>query len=227
MKTNQIMKVNFGNNVLSIGHKDLMGNVNELINIGNDYRIKVGLEPMRMDKILEKKGIQEYIVMLAKKTPSPKKGYVIINDLQEAKKLKTVIRTKTGINAGTWAHLNIMIRIAIEMNPEFADEVITTFVKGKLLDYRDVAGDDFKILSKAIEIFEPSVRQRMQMAKGLNYIVFGIHYTAMRDTANTQQMKELIDLQKTLAFAVDMGYIKSFDELINEMRRIYHKNKNK
>lgn len=37
----------------------------------------------------------------------------------------------------------------------------------------------------------------------------------------TADLHQLTELQKQLAFAVDMGYIKSFDELINEMRRIW------
>ena len=42
--------------------------------------------------------------------------------------------------------------------------------------------------------------------------------------AKGEQLKELDDLQKSLSFAIDMGYIKSFSNLIDEMRKIY-KNK--
>lgn len=217
------MKVNFGKNKLSIGHKDYMGNLNELVKIGNSYRKAKGLSNMRVDKILALKGITEYILMLANKPFNniPKLGYVSINTLQDAKKQKSVIRTKTKNNAGTWAHLNIMIRVAIEMSAEFADEVIETFINGKLLEYRDVSGNEFKTLSKSIDIFEPTTSQRIKMAKALNYIVFDYHYAGLRDKATKEQLTKLNELQKKLAFAVDMGYIKSFDELVNEMRRIY------
>ena len=30
------------------------------------------------------------------------------------------------------------------------------------------------------------------------------------------------EVQKTLAFAIDMGYIKSYDQLIKEMRKLYN-----
>ena len=39
-------------------------------------------------------------------------------------------------------------------------------------------------------------------------------------------LKELNDLQTKLSFAVDMGYISSYQQLIKELRKIYS-NKNK
>ena len=70
MKTNVIMKVRFGDKNLTIGHKDKMGSLNELIEIGNGYRVSSGKEIVRMDKILELKGIKEYILMLENKVNS-------------------------------------------------------------------------------------------------------------------------------------------------------------
>jgi hypothetical protein len=148
-----------------------------------------------------------------------------LGDLEVAdiKGVRHVLKTKRGKYGGTWSHLNIMVRIAIEMNPEFADDVITTFVKGKLLEYRDIAGDDFKILSAAIRIFDPTTSNRISMARGLNYIVFNTHYRDIRNTGTTEQLKEMVDIQQKLAFAIDMNYIKTFDELVIEMRKMWHK----
>jgi len=225
MKTNAIMKVRFGDNLLTIGHKDKMGNLNELVSIGNQYRAREGFNPVRMDKILELKSIKEYIIMLENKEKSkyPKLGDLEVSDIKE---VRNVLKTKRGKQGGTWAQLNLMIRVAIEINPVFADEVITTFINGKILEYRDVVGDDFKMLNKAVNIFEPNTKQRIILAKGLNYIVFGKHNSGLRDNANSKQLSELKGLQEKLSFVVDMGYIRTFDELINEMRRIYHKNQN-
>lgn len=220
MKTNQILRVNFGKNVLSIGHKDRMGNLNELVKIANDYRERKGLTRIALDKILKRKAISEYILHLENKTNSnsPEMAHL---ELSEIKNVKSVLKTKKGKYGGTWADLNIMIRIAIDLDPDFADEVITTFIEGKLLDFRDFAGDDFKVLSSSLALFQPTTFQRIQMAKGLNYIVFNKHYSNIRNDANKEQLHELTDIQKKLAFAVDMRYIRSFDELINEMRRMW------
>ena len=59
------------------------------------------------------------------------------------------------------------------------------------------------------------------MAKGLNYIVFAKHESNLRQKATIQELKSLSALQEKLAFAVNMGYNKNLEELINEMRRIY------
>lgn len=61
------------------------------------------------------------------------------------------------------------------------------------------------------------------LAKGLNYIVFGRHETGIRQTATQEEMTKLRDLEKHLAFSIDMGMINSFDELIQKMRDVYLK----
>ena len=60
-----------------------------------------------------------------------------------------------------------------------------------------------------------------KIAKALNYVVFGKHDENLRQLATKEQLKELSDLQSKLAFSIDMGYIRTADALINEMRRIY------
>jgi len=222
MDKNTIMNVTFGDKKLIIGHKDKMGNLNQLVEIGNDYRFKKGSSPMRLGNILELKGIKEYIVMLENKYNSNLPNFSKL-EITELKNVRHMLKTRRGKYGGSFGHLNILVRIAIEMNPEFADDVISTFIEGRLLLYRDIAGDDFKILSAAIKIFNPDVRQRMRMAKGLNYIVFKKHYTDMRKDATSSELKELVDIQNKLSFAIDMGYIKTFEQLIVEMLKMYHK----
>ncbi len=43
----------------------------------------------------------------------------------------------------------------------------------------------------------------------------------LRQNANPKQLEMLNSLQEKLAFAIEMGYIKTYDELIAEMIRIY------
>lgn len=62
-----------------------------------------------------------------------------------------------------------------------------------------------------------------EIYKLLNYIVFGKHEPELRQQANEDQLKELTDIQNKLAFAVDMGYIRSYEQLLNEMRIMWHK----
>ena len=42
------------------------------------------------------------------------------------------------------------------------------------------------------------------------------------NSASQEELKEIDYIQKSLAFAINMGYIKSFDSLMNEFRKLWH-----
>lgn len=132
----------------------------------------------------------------------------------------TYVKSKAsrGDNSGTWMHPILFIKFAMWINPRFEYFVIK-FVYDELIKYRHNAGDNYKSLTRSLSNFENV--NYCTIAKGLNYIVFGKHDENLRQLATPQQLKELADLQSKLAFAVDMGYIRTQDELVNEMRRIY------
>lgn len=117
-----------------------------------------------------------------------------------------------------WMTPMLFIKFAMWLNPSFEVKVIK-FVYDNLIAFRNDAGDNYIELSNAVQRLNGC--DFPQMAKGLNWIVFNHHEKGIRQKASQAQLKELNELQKKLAFAVDMGYIRSFDELINEMRRIW------
>ena len=84
-----------------------------------------------------------------------------------------------------------------------------------------MAGDHYKLLHKAGSKFDNY--DFVKVAKALNYIVFNKHESGiLRQEATQEQLKELTDIQKKLSFAIDMGYITTYDGLIVEMRRMWH-----
>jgi len=119
-----------------------------------------------------------------------------------------------------WYHPYLFIKFAMWLNPRFELQVIK-FISDQLIENRHSAGDHFNGLTNAVQRFA-NIDYRT-LAKGLNWIVFNHHKRGIRDTGTQDQLMELTELEKKLAFAVDMGYIRTFDELVNEMRRIYHK----
>lgn len=124
-----------------------------------------------------------------------------------------------GKNGGTWMHPYLFIDFAMWLNPKFKLEVIK-FVYDQLIETRHDAGINFNRLTKSVRGFKgvdyPTI------AKGLNWIVFGVHEKNIRNTADQSKLNELTELQKQLSFAIDMGYIKSFNQLLKEMRKLYH-----
>ncbi len=128
--------------------------------------------------------------------------------------------TKSGRTADVvWMNPYLFIKFAMWLSPRFELQVIK-FVADQLIQFRHEAGDNYNGLTSAVQRFKDI--NYPQLAKGINWIVFNIHEAGIRNKATQAQLKELVDIQKKLAFACDMGYIKTFDELINEMRRIYH-----
>ena len=129
-------------------------------------------------------------------------------------------KASRGKNAGTWMHPILFIKFAMWLNPRFEYYVIK-FVYDELIKYRHSAGDNYKGLTSALTKFDKV--DFTQIAKGLNYIIFNEHKPELRQQASEAQLKELTDLQNKLAFAIDMGYIRSYDQLLYEMRLIWHK----
>jgi len=132
----------------------------------------------------------------------------------------TYVKSKAsrGDNSGTWMHPILFIKFAMWINPRFEYFVIK-FVYDQLIEFRHLAGDNYKGLTSAINHFQNV--DYVQVAQGLNYIVFKEHFSGIRQKANQQQLKDLVEIQQQLAFSVRMGYIRTYDQLINEMRRIY------
>ena len=59
------------------------------------------------------------------------------------------------------------------------------------------------------------------VAKAINYIVFNRHELAIRNTATQHQLKEIEDIEKKVAFVLNMGFVTSFDGLIKMLRAMY------
>lgn len=130
------------------------------------------------------------------------------------------LKTRGKYNGGTWMHPYLFVKFAMWLNPRFEVKVVK-FVYDQLIQYRHSAGDNYNVLAKSIAAL-PDV-DYPQVARGLNWIVFNKHARDIRNTATLQQLQDLDELQRKLAFSVDMGYIRSFPDLMNSMRRIYNR----
>lgn len=189
--------------------KDAMFNATHLVKQWNSIK---GNPKRDLSKFFESKKVQEFIDELHKDEEflhTPKVGYV-------------KSKASRGKNAGTWMHPYLFIKLAMWINPKFELHVIK-FVYDQLIELRLEAGDQYKGFSKAISTLNPTPKDYSTIAKGLNYIVFGEHETGKRNMGSLDQLKELVDLQKNLAYAIDMRFINSIEELLRHMRQMYAK----
>lgn len=125
-------------------------------------------------------------------------------------------------NKQTMCNPYIWVMIALELNPEIYAKV-EMWLTDRLILNRIEAGDNYKELCRAISSFPKEQRDYAAAAKGINHIIFNAHATQKRDTASAEQLKEMDDLQKSLAFSIDMGYIKTMDELKSTITHLWQK----
>ena len=200
MKTNQNMIRKMGSFQVVQRTKDGMFNATELLSQWNDF---AGTQK-QMSHFTENASTKEYI-------------QTIENDV-DSKERNSVLIQSRGKNGGTWMHPYLFIDFAMWLNPKFKLQVIK-FVYDELIKYRHSAGDNYKSLAASAQSLKHV--DYTKIAKGLNYIVFGKHEENLRQFATKEQLKELSDLQRNLAFAIDNGLIKSFEGLMEFMRNMF------
>jgi hypothetical protein len=133
-------------------------------------------------------------------------------------------RASRGDNAGTWMHPYLFIDFAMWLNPKFKLKVIK-FVYDELIKNRHSAGDNYKLLSASgVKLDGYSFKD---VATAMNYIVFDRKGKNLRQHATQEQLKELSDIQTKLSFAIDMGYIKTYSMLMEDLREMYRIKKRK
>ena len=164
MKTNQKMVVQLGKATVEIHHKTMMGSLNDILTIGNSYRLAKGLRELKLKEYLYRESTWELIEATEHRICGNDlngENLTIINfdkyrrtngqiDYQKLMKKFSVIKTKRGKNGGTWGHLYIMLDLATQLDANFKVLVFETFIKSKILEWRDLGGDNYILLNKAI-----------------------------------------------------------------------------
>ena len=189
-------------------------------------RIKNGWNDRRINDILSTNISSERVFYILKERKFIKTDLTAFMEAVEKQSLVKVMKKygayKTvgkGGNRTTMCEKYIWVMLALELNPEIYAKVVC-WLADNLIMNRIEAGDKYNELCRACSKFN-NVDYRI-IAKGLNYIVFNIHETLLRNRATQEELKELDDLQKSLAFSVDMGYIKSFGDLHNTMKKLWY-----
>lgn len=197
--------------------KDGYFDANVLLTQWNDIEVN----PKRqMTRFLDSPKTKEFIEVLQEES--------LITEMQDANFQAVMIKKGRGTAKGKtkdeiWMHPYIFIDFAMWLNPRFKYNVIK-FVYDQLIQERNVAGDNYKVLSSAGSKLQGY--DYVEVAKALQWIVFGKTEKGLRQTANEAQLRELNELQMKLAFAIDMGMIETYADLISKMQKAYRmKNK--
>ena len=119
-----------------------------------------------------------------------------------------------------WMHPYLFIDFAMWINPKFKLSVIK-FVYDELIKQRTLAGDNYKTLSSSLVKLKGYSFQ--EVAKAIQWIVFNKTGKELRQSASQIELNEINDIQTKLAFAIDMNYIISYNQLMGELRKMYNK----
>lgn len=202
MKTNVTMVRKMGNFEVNQRTKDGMFNATLLLKQWNANK----KNPKRdLSKFWESKKVKEFLEELEKEDDflnTPKVAYY----------------KSRGKNGGTWMHPYLFIKFAMWINPKFELTVIK-FVYDELIKNRHSAGDNYLVLSSSGNKLKGY--NFAEVAKCIQWIVFNKTGKNLRQTATEEQLAEIADLERKFAFAIDMGFIKNYKILLEELRNVY------
>lgn len=207
MKTNNVMVRPMGQFSVTQRTKDGMFNATALLNQWNNSNG----DKKEVTKFFENDNTKEFIeaLMTEENLHTQNSAYV-----------KSKARIDRG--GGTWMHPILFIKFAMWLNPRFEVQVIK-FVYDQMIKYRNDAGDAYKELGAAMATIVNKQFMATAMAnvsRGINFIVFGAHYTAIRNDKGTEELqRELFELERKVADLINDGFLTEYEQVINYLRK--------
>lgn len=189
-------------------------------------RIEKGWSDKRVSDILSNNESAERLFYILQKQGMIKTTFTaFMNEVKNTSLVKVLKKYKAYKTSGarenrhTSCNPYVWVLLAMELNPELYATVVM-WLGDNLITNRIEAGDKYNELCRAASKFK-NVDYAM-IGRALNYVVFNEHEKMLRNKATQEELKEIDNTQKSLAFAINMGYIKSFNELLVEMRKLWH-----
>lgn len=189
-------------------------------------RIEKGWADRRIERILSTNDSAERIYYILEKQGLIKTQFcAFMEDVKNTSLVKVLKKCGAYKTSGarenkhTSCNPYIWVLLAMELNPELYATVVI-WLGDNLITNRIEAGDKYNDLCRAASKFKDV--DYTKIGRALNYVVFNQHEKKLRNTASQEELKEIDDIQKSLAFAINMGYIKTFEGLISEMRKLWY-----
>lgn len=134
---NHVMNVNFFGNVVRAQTEGSRICLNDLFLAGNALRMADGKPGLQMNAFLQSKGLNEYIEAAAEEWNLPVESFVV--------------KEGRGRTTRTFVHASVALLAAEAMSPRFHAHMHRVFIEGKLLEFRERGGTEFKALNASID----------------------------------------------------------------------------
>lgn len=207
MKTNQLMSVAFSEGVVNVFHNTAMGDLTQLWKVGTIMRVNNGMAVPQLNNFLQSQSTKDFIEVCERKTGEP-----------------CIEVTGRGKNGRTWASIHMMIYAAEYLSTEFHFEVIDAFINNKILEWRDVSGDEFKALNIAIDNYLPNREEKSN--KGIYINVARMLLKKVNpdlsswNDASADELRERASIENKLVTTLQLGLIKDWDHMKEIIEKI-------
>lgn len=178
---------------------------------------KHGVTQRKMIEYLESKKTKEFVDAL--ENDETLRGKTEVGDFKVVIRVKGKTTKNGRVADKVYFHPFLFIDFCMWLNPTFKLQVIK-FVYDELIKNRHLAGDNYNVLTAALATM-PDIDYN-KVATAIQWIVFNRTGKNLRQQATQEQLSEISDIESKLAYAINMGFIKSYDELIAAMRKMYN-----
>ena len=124
--------------------------------------------------------------------------------------------TGRGENKTTYCNPYVWVLVAMELNPQLYAKVVM-WLTDRLICNRIEAGNLYKPLGAAL-MNNVDFPDYPRIAVELNKKAFGRHEIGIRNMAGAEELKALARMEDNLAFAVNNGFLKDNDAIVEAIR---------
>ena len=196
-----ILTVAFKGGNLRIHHQSMMGDIQEVFAIGNQYRIAEGKSNLLMAAWIQRQDVAEYIDYVTEVNGSP------------------AVERKKGKGGGTFAHLYVLMDAASSLSPAFKHEIYTAFLTHKLLEWREASGEDFKALNMTLSNYSQHLLGKdahqghfIQLAKKIRARLLPEDHLGW-NFADAYQLRERTRIESQLIKLIELGLVRDWEHL--------------
>jgi hypothetical protein len=199
------MQIDFFGSSVRCDTEERMISLTDLARAGNQWRAvnKLAIKPLA--QVLESVGFTEFKKVAEKELP----GVELIR--VEGK----------GSTKRTMGHVTLAVYLAEQYSPEFHFHVINTFIEGKIMEFREYGGTEFKALNAAIDSYLPGREGKdsnkgiyINAAKLLRDKILGPEAkTESWNAASVAQTHARYEAENKLTYSLRMGHIRDWDHL--------------
>lgn len=202
--SNYIMQVDFFGNSVRCETEGLMVSLNDLFNAGNLWRLQNKMPVYQMHAFLNSAALTEYVKAAADEWCMPAD--------------KFITRAGKGKTTRTMVHISVAILAAEQISPAFHAKVHRTFVEGKLLEFRDHGGTEFKSLNAALDMRSQEVLGKPAHKGHFIQVATLLRARLLNEgqdwnTASVAQTHRRWEAEQTLVKLLQLGVVRDWEHL--------------